>query len=203
MEAKPWRALYRLIASLPHERRRPRQQFDDRAIVLVLCWAALHHRPRAWACDAGNWPADLDRPLPSGATVSRRARTVGVQQLFERAIAAAGNLLDGPGGPPLVKAIDSKPLTVGAYSKDPEAELGRVAAKQFARGYRLHALCHGRHVRHFTLAAMDEHDAAHAPALLARLAGGGGYVVADNAYDSNDLHERAAAAGHQLIAPPR
>jgi hypothetical protein len=202
MEAKLWRPLYTLITSLPHPRRRPKEQFDDRAIVLVLCWAALNHESRVWACDPANWPADLDRPLPSDSTVCRRARRAGVGQLFERAMAAVGDLLDGPAGPPLVKVIDSKPLTVGAYSKDRQAALGRVAAKQFARGYRLHALCHGRHVRRFTIAAMDEHDATHAPPLLAALAGGG-YVVADNAYDSNPLHACAAAANHQLVSPPR
>ena len=49
---------------------------------------------------------------------------------------------------------------------------------------------------------MNDHDSVHAPALLARLEGGG-YAVADNAYDSNDLHRRAAAANHQLVAPPK
>src|SRR5689334_2390153 len=110
MEAKLWRPLYALIASLPHAPRRPKEQFDDRAVVLVLCWAALHHESRLWACDPGNWPRDLDRPLPSDSTVSRRARTAGVTQLFARAIAAAADAIDGSGGPPLVKQIDSKPL---------------------------------------------------------------------------------------------
>ena len=202
MEAKLWSALYRLILSLPHAGRRPKEQFDDRAIVLVLCWAALHQQSRLWACDPQNWPKDFDRPLPSDSTVSRRARTVGVTQLFARAIARAGSLLDGPAGPPLVKVIDSKPMTVGAYSKDRQAKKGRVADKMFARGYRLHALCHGRHVRHFTVGAMDEHDAQHAPALLGALTGGG-YVVADNAYDANGLHAQAETMNHQLVAPPR
>jgi hypothetical protein len=200
MEAKLWRALYRHVMSLAHPPRRPREQFGDRDVVLVLLRAAAYHEPVAWACDPANWPADLDRPLPSASTVSRRSNTVGVQQFWERAVAAASDLL-GP-VPPLVKAIDSKPPTVGAYSKDRHAARGRVAAGQFARGYRLHAACHGRGVRHFTVAPMDDHDAAHAPALLARLEGGG-YVVADNAYDSNALHAAAAAANHQLVSPPR
>lgn len=202
MEAKLWRPLYTLITALPHPRRRAKEQFDDRAIVLVLCWAALNHESRLWACDPDNWPADFDRPLPSDSTISRRSRRVGVPQLFARAMAAVADLLDGPAGPPIVKEIDSKPMTVGAYSKDADARRGRVANKQFARGYRLHALCHGRHVRHFAVGAMDEHDAAHAPALLGALAGGG-YVVADNAYDSNTLHADAAARNHQPVAPPR
>jgi len=202
MEAKLWRALYRHVMSLAHTPRRPREQFDDRAIVLVLLRAAACHEPVCWACDPANWPADFDRPLPSGSTVSRRAATVGVQDLWARALAAASDRLEPPAGPPLVKAVDSKPLVVGAYSKDRQAKRGHVAAGQRARGYRLHAACHGRTVRHFVLGPMDDHDSRAAPALLARLEGGG-YVVADNAYDVNALHACAAAANHQLVAPPR
>ena len=33
-----------------------------------------------------NWPAELDRPLPSQSRMSRRLRTVGVTQLLERLI---------------------------------------------------------------------------------------------------------------------
>jgi hypothetical protein len=199
MEAKLFAALYRLVFSLPHTPRRPREQFCDRWVVMVYCWSALHHRPACWACGARNWPASLDRPLISQSRLSRRLRTVGVQQLLERALAAGSDLF----GPPLlVKQIDSKPLTVGAYSKDADARRGRVAQGQFARGYRLHAICHGRNVRHFTLLPMNEHDSAAAPLLLPRLEGGG-YVLGDNAFDSNDCHALAASANHQLVSPPR
>lgn len=201
MEAKLWRAVYRHVLSLAHHRR-PREQFDDRMIVLVMLRAAAFGQPICWACRAGNWPSDFDRPLPSDSTVSRRLRTVGVQQLWERALAAVSDLLEGSAGAPLVKAIDSKPLTVGAYSKDRHAKRGHIAAGQKARGYRLHALCHGRNVRQFVIGSMDDHDSRAAPTLLGRLEGGG-YVVADNAYDANHLHARAAEANHQLVSPPR
>ena len=49
---------------------------------------------------------------------------------------------------------------------------------------------------------MSDHDSLHAPGLLRRLTGGG-YVVADNAYDSNALYLICAEMNHQLIAPPR
>jgi len=200
MEATLFRVLYRHVQSVAHPGR-PRVQFPDRAIVLVYLWSVLHDRPVSWACDRRNWPAALLAfELPSDTTMSRRLRTVGVRQLLERVLLAASDLF---GPPPLVKAIDSKPMTVGAYSKDADARRGRVGAGQMARGYRLHALTHGRVVRHWTLGAMNDHDAAHAPVLLARLEGGGGYAVADNAYDSNALHAAAAAAGHQLVAPPK
>jgi hypothetical protein len=44
---------------------------------------------------------------------------------------------------------------------------------------------------------LNTHDAAVGPRLLAKLDGGGGYVLGDNAYDSNDCHVAAASAGHQ------
>jgi hypothetical protein len=200
MEATLYRALYRFVRSVAHPRR-PRVQFPDRAIVLVYLWSVLHDRPVTWACDRRNWPGgEPPFELPSDTTMSRRLVTVGVVQLIERVLRAASDLV---GPPPLVKVVDSKPMTVGAYSKDRDAKRGRVGAGQMARGSRLHALTHGRAVRHWTLGPMNDHDSVHAPTLLARLEGGGGYVVADNAYDANALHAVAAGAGHQLVAPPR
>src|SRR5207248_7271922 len=57
-------------------------------------------------------------------------------------------------------------------------------------------------VRHWTLLPLNEHDSIGAAQLLPRLEGGG-YVLADNAYDSNANHALAAAANHQLLAPAR
>ena len=202
MEAKVFRALMRVVMSLPHTARRARQQFTDRWIILLYLWSAINDRPVSWACQEQNWPKDLlDRPLPSDATMSRRLRTVGVQQLLERLLATLSDLTATPA--PLVKTIDSKPMYVGAYSKDRDAKRGRVAARMFARGYRLHAVFHGRSVRFWTIAPMNLHDATVAPLLLQKLEGGGGYAVADNAYDTNLCHAHAAAADHQLVAPPR
>jgi hypothetical protein len=208
-EAKLYAALYHLVYATAHVARRARELYDDRWVVLVHLWGVIHDRSQSWSCDPANWPDALDRPLVSQSRLSRRLRTVGVLQLLERLQAAACDLLDAAarGGPPLVKAIDSKPLTVGAYSKDPDAKKpGRVANGQFAKGYRLHAVTHGRGaVRHWTLRPIADHDALGGADLLPRLAGdgGGGYVLADNAYDSNQLYALAAAAGHQLVAPAR
>lgn len=200
MEAKVYRAFLRLMMSLPHTRRGPRRQFDDRWIIMVYLWAVINDRPVSWTCDEQNWPDELlDRPLPSNATMSRRLRTLGVLQLLEQLLQTLSDLTPVP----LVKTLDSKPLYVGAYSKDRDAKRGRVGAGLFARGYRLHALCHGRAVRWWTLAPMNQHDAGIAPQLLKRLEGGGGYAVADNAYDTNECHAYAAGMAHQLVAPPR
>lgn len=199
MEAQLYGSLYKLVWSLAHPRQR-RTRFNDRIIVIVYLWSVLWERPVCWACDVANWGGRNAFELPSDSTMSRRLRTVAVQQLIERALAAGSDLF---GPPPLVKQIDSKPMYVGPYSKDKDARRGRVAAGQMARGYRLHTLNHGRAVRFFTLAPMNEHDSVTAPLMLRRLEGGGGYAAADNAYDTNDLHGESAAVGHQLVAPPR
>ena len=198
MEAQLYAALYRLVYSLAHYRPKGKP-INDRIIVMVYLWSVLHDRPVNWACQIKNWGAKLNFDLPSDSTMSRRLRTVGVQQLIERALSAGSDLF---GPPPLVKQMDSKPLYVGPYSKDRDAKRGYVAAGQKARGYRLHVLNHGRIVRHFTLAPMNDHDSVAAPQLIDKLEGGG-YAAADNAYDTNPLHLRTSAANHQLVAPPR
>jgi hypothetical protein len=199
-EVQLFKALYRLVYTTPHPPRRPRERYDDRSVVMVHLWGVLHDRSQSWACEAANWPQELldGRPLISQSRLSRRLRTLGVQQLLERLLSVVTTLFHTP----LAKTIDSKPLTVGAYSKDADADKGRLADGQFGRGYRLHAIMHGRVVRHWTLLPLSAHDTVGAAALLGRL-DGGGYVLADNAYDSNDNHARAAAANHQLVAPAR
>jgi hypothetical protein len=198
METQLFEALYRFALASAPPTRRPREQFNDRVIVLVYLWSVLHDRPVCWACDAVNWPKEMAWELPSDSTLSRRLRTVGVSLFIERVLAALSELFPVT----LVKAIDSKPLLVGAYSMDRDAKRGRLAKGQFGRGYRIHVVTHGRLVQKWTLGSMNDNDAIHAPGLLASMRGGG-YVVADNAYDSNDLHRWAAQANHQLVAPPR
>ncbi len=205
MEVKLWRALYALLAELSRgARRRKREQYADAWVLAVALWAVVHDRPMRWACDTANWspPVLDDRPLPSPSRLSRRLRSATLLDLLTRALSAASAAACAV-VIPMVKAVDSKPLLVGAYSRDRRADRGRLSDRCSARGYRLHALCYGRAVRHWVLAPMSVHDSVPAPELLARLEGGWGYVTADNAYDDNDLYDLAAARGHQLVAPPR
>jgi hypothetical protein len=200
MEAKVYRAVLKILLSIAHSPRGARRQFNDRWIIMVYLWSVINDRPVCWACDEQNWEKDqLDCPLPSNATMSRRLRSVGVLQLLERLLMTLTDAMPTP----LAKTVDSKPMLVGAYSKDRDAKRGRLSENQFARGYRLHALCHDRAVRFWLIASMNEHDSTIGPKLMARLEGGGGYAIADNAYDSNDCHAQASAADHQLVAPAR
>jgi hypothetical protein len=207
MRAEWYREVCRRIDQACPVRRRARQQFGDGLVLKVHFWSVGWRRPTCWACDAGNW-LDEFRPgaLPSQATMSRRLRTVGVRQALERLSLMLAERF--PGGP--VRAIDSRPLRVGSYSKDADARRGR-AAGEMARGYKIHGVLTRASADGalwpWTLAPMNVNDQVPAAALLGRLgevAGAGwGYVAGDNLLDANPVHLAAAAANRQLVAPPR
>jgi hypothetical protein len=67
--------------------------------------------------------------------MSRRLRTLGVNQLLERIMQKLTDLSPKT----IFKAIDSMPLRIGHYSNDRDAKSGRAAGAT-ARGYKLHAL---------------------------------------------------------------
>jgi hypothetical protein len=203
MEAKRYRRLCRIVDQASPHGRLSKQQFADRVIVKVFFFSTHCHEPVGWACDPAHWPAalleDLIGMLPSQPTMSRRLRTVGVLQLIERVQTMLAEVLEDD----LVKAMDSKPLKVGSYSKDRDVKRGR-AAGEMAKGYKLHAMTSGKAFKHWTLTPMNANDQVGAALLLPRLAGQGfGYVSADNGYDANSVHRLAQAVDHQLIAPPR
>jgi len=205
MEAEQYRRLCQWIDQASPHGRRKRQQFSDRVIMKVFIWSTLCDRPVVWACQECNWPPDLLEDLgmlPSQPTMSRRLQSVGVRQLTERVCVMLSERLDD-GGP--VKVIDSKPLVVGNYSKDRDARRGR-AAGGMARGYKLHAICSGKAILHWTLTSLNCNDQVGAAMLLPRLSEdrrGWGYVIADNGYDANATHLISRGVNHQLLAPPR
>lgn len=202
MKAERYRRVCRWIDQVSPHGRRGNQQFSDAAIVKVYFWSTQWDRPVSWACDEGNWPDDVrfstvGFDVPSQPTMSRRMRTVGVLQLIERVQAKLAEALGGS----LVKAIDSKPLVVGNYSKDRDARRGYAAGGK-ARGYKLHAITERKSFVLWTLSGMNAVDQTAAAALLPRLRGWG-YLGADNGYDANPLYRAASEVNHQLIAPPR
>jgi hypothetical protein len=165
--------------------------------VAVYLWAVVHDRPVSWACDPDNWPADLwSGKLPSQSTVSRRLPTTEVQRLLadvERRLVA----LSGGGW---VMLVDGKPLTVGPYSKDPDAVWGR-ARRGWAKGYKLHAVYDGGRIPlAWEIAPLNASEPEVAARLILSLRRGGGYLLGDKAYDSNPLHEAASSVGCQLVA---
>lgn len=200
MEARLWRMVYHIVRQIPHAKR-PREQYSDRIILLVLVWAAVWNRPVYWACNTTSWPAalrDLVPCLPEDSTMSRRMKTLAFLQLLERTLRCLVDLIP----PTLAKELDGMPMCVGGFSKDRDAKRGQ-AAGQMVRGYKLHLCAAGRLPKDFVLAPMNRHECVMAVDLIRRLSGEYGYAVCDNAFDTNELHEEAAKVGHQLVAPPR
>ena len=183
------------VGKLDHNRR---HQHSDRAIVQVLVWAALHDRPITWACDPGNWVRSL-RPkvLPGQSCMSRRLRTLSIQQLLERAFGHLREQL--PSG--MLKCIDAKPLPVGGCSKDSEARYGRAASCK-AKGYKLFALMDWASgaIDRWIVGGMNWSEQKAADVLLSKLPESVA-VIGDGEYDASRLHDLVAGQECALLTP--
>lgn len=201
MEGQLFLELYKVLTVLGQRQLgKHGQMYAPSVIVAVNLWATLHERPIRWACKRQNWQGLCPWPkLPSEPTMSRRLKTIPVQQLQEQLLAHFNDLL--PSG--LLKRLDARPLPVGWVSKDPEAKTG-YGAGQLTNGYKLHELkTHASgHLESWTLTPMNTHDSMAAMQLIPQLSGYG-YIGADNAYDVNRLYDLAGRQNHQLIAQPK
>jgi len=200
MERELWPVLYRAVRDVARDFSQKYVQIPGWVLVLTMLWAALHDRPVSWACDPANWKSTRLRPhrIPSGSTMSRRIDTVGIGLLWraveQRLRAASAEY------PALVAFLDGKPLPVGGASKDPDARYGR-AAGTMARGYKLHAVWAKRALPEaWEVTPMNAGEVTVAHRLLAQLHGGG-YLLADGAYDGTGLFDRAWACGYQMLTP--
>jgi Transposase DDE domain len=177
----------------------PRCTHRDSLIACVLVWAALHDRPILWSCQADHWPKQL-RPkvLPTQSCMSRRLKSVGVQQLLERAFGSLRDQL--PSG--LLKFIDAKPLPVGGCSKDLDALYGRAAGTK-AKGYKLYsiidAVCGA--VDQWLVGPMNWSEQKAALILLEREIGPA-VIIGDGEYDTTPLYDLAASRDLGFLAPP-
>jgi hypothetical protein len=193
MERELWDQLYVIVVRV--DNLWTNGFFRAGEIVLVFLWAVVHDRPTSWACQRCNWGGQAPPLLPSQSTMSRRLRTQKVQEL----LAAIEPQLGGDPRRWWLQRIDSKPLPIGHYSKDPDAKLG-YATRNLMRGYKLHAIWGGSPLPSaWRIEPMNVGDAVAARILVARLPGEG-YLVGDCQYDSNPLHA-ASSPRHQLIAP--
>jgi len=195
MERELWKQLYLVVVRLDNGWTNGFYRASE--IVVVFLWAVVHDRPTRWACDPRNWGPDAPAVLPSQSTMSRRLRTAPIRKLLDDVEA----LLGGSPRRWWLHWMDSKPLVVGSYSKDPDARYGR-AAKGFARGYKLHTYWGGGPLPSiWRLEPMNVGDSV-AAKKLARHLPGEGYLVGDSQYDSNPLYA-TAAPGHQVVAPQK
>lgn len=201
MERECWSELSQAICEVAARwRESARFTHPIALIVRVHLWSVLHDRPTCWACEADHWDART-RPaaLPKQSTMSRRKRS----KAFERFIHAVGARLAGKPSLALLKRIDGKPLPVAAHSKDRDARWGRGAG-QDAKGYKLHVIWSDRPMpEQWALTPLNGCEKRMARRMVKRLGGGGGYLLADAYYDDSVLHDVAAAANHQLVAPRR
>lgn len=94
--------------------------------------------------------------------------------------------------------IDGKPLTIGGFSKDPDARRG-YAPGGFAKGYKLHAIYGGFPLPvAWEVAPLNTSEPVVGVRLVARKTCPG-YLLGDKNYDSNPLHRAATACGTQLV----
>jgi hypothetical protein len=194
MERELWKILYALVVRL--DKGQTKAVFCDSVIVGVFFWAVMHDRPISWACDARNWPRGPFPRLPSQSTMSRRLRSIEVQQLMN----ALEHDLTRRNSSSLVKVVDAKPLPVSWYSKDPEAKRGHGAGSP-AKGYKLFAIWGSAPLPlAWRVAPMNSSESRMAQRMIPEVPQGG-YLLGDSQYDTNPLHQVAREHGHQLVAP--
>ncbi len=194
MERELYRDVCQVLKALPPTVNR-RFAYDDKCILEVYLWAVIHDRPTYWACKADNWPIHLRRrPRPSQSQMSRRLRTVAVQQLLARLYAALRDQLPRS----LLKFVDGKPLPVGGCSKDRDAKFGHGAGTVL-RGYKLVCLVdESGAIDDWRLGPMNICE--HHQAVLLLPAAKGSCLLGDAEYDKNHLYYAAAEQQVQLIA---
>ena len=199
MDRELWLALYQFVA---HSQVQGKGWlYSTEEIVMVYFWSVVHDRPMYWAVDKRNWPDDL-RPamLPSQSNLSRRMRGPDVVEMMTEIENQFSAMIGAEQR--LIRIIDGKPLDVSNVSKDADAGYGRAAGGKH-KGYKMHVVhAGGPTPLAWGLAAMNVSEKKMAAALIPTLPGEG-YLLGDGEYDTNNLHDAAHQAGHQLVAPKR
>jgi len=199
MEGELWGRVYALLKRLGKGKGVMRGRFLDVDVAAAYLWSVLHDRPVAWACQRRNWPRrGAMRRLPSPSTMSRRLRTVAVQDLLRRIEPAL--LAQGRAG--WCRFIDGKPLPVSGHSEAQGVGYGRAASTK-ARGYKFHGVFEpGRGFVAWRIKPMNVNESKVAHELIGDLSPGG-YLVGDNQFDQNPVYETAGGRSIQLVAPRR
>lgn len=197
MERELWPLLSHLLGKLCSSPARGLYGDDD--ILRCYFWSVLRNHPVSWCCRPEEWSPELrPRVLPSQSTLSKRLRTLGVQQLMS---ALEQHLLSLTMVASLwVRMIDAKALPVGGSSKDRDAAWGRGSGS-IQRGYKFYAVWGaGPLPIAWGLAPLNVSEQRMAQAMIPTLPGEG-YLLGDKYYDNNKLFDLAGKAGYQLITP--
>lgn len=202
MDGELWQGCLRWLRRVERQCvRTPNVQYTDRRILEVFFWAVMHDRPISWACGKSHWPAHRRRQtLPSPATMTRRLRSAPVIWMLRLMLILLRQAAEGC----WTLQLDGLPLPVGGCSKDPDTKAGRSSCG-IARGYKLVALTAGDTAISWRIGPMNLCEPKVAQHLLNEAASLGftGYVLADKAYDTNDLHAAADQFGFVLRVPRR
>lgn len=206
MERELWRVVAAAIRKVP--RTSPRGAvYDNRCVLAVLFWAALHNQSILWASRRRHWPMQARRRrLPHQSTLSRRLRDPALLTDLAMVLRIIHSRWGGVAGG--YALVDGKPLHVSHFSNDRDARCG-WGAGGCAKGYKLHALIDSLdHPLAWRVEPMNAAECMIAAELLgeAKASGvptPGMTVIGDASYDSNPLHAAAERAGVRLIAPRR
>lgn len=201
MDGELLRQLYHELFHRANLKANPRCEFDHAVILWIHFIAVLHDRSHRWAYDARHWPLWARRiKRPSYSQLMRRLKSQAIQEQVDLLNLRFRNRL--PNDPD--KAVDGKPLVVGAYSKDRDAKIGRLSNKLWGRGYKLHAIIDKQGaIDGFKVTALNVGEATIARELVADLDLDGALLRADSNYDSSKLYQAVADGGGRLIAPRR
>lgn len=200
MERELWPSLYHVVRRVGRQVKQKGVTYQPWLVALVILWAALHDRPRHWACDVHHWSTTSYRPvqLPSASVISRRADSVAMG-IFWRLLEVA---LRGSDVGHLMSIVDGKPLFVGGFTKDPDARRG-YGAGVIGKGYKLHVIWSQRVLPEaWDVTPLNRAENIVAGELLKQTSGGG-YLLTDGNYDTNPLHDQAGRQGYQLVAKNR
>lgn len=183
----------------------PRCTYPDALIVLIYFLAVLRDRSPHWAIcpqrPKSNWPLWMRRlPCPSYGQFCRRLQSFPVQRLIALLFLEFRNQLPHSAQ----KYCDGKPLTVGGFSKDPDARAGRLPGDGWGKGYKVHLLAdQSGAVEAFALTGLDAGEATVMRQVVPGVDLSGSVLRADSNYDSNALYAAVARGGGRLIAPRR
>jgi transposase len=202
MDSQLLRQLYQDLIVNGKSQRPWRCTYDDNLILFIHAFGVLQNASMRWAHDRRNWPLWMRR-LPSisySEFMRRLARPAVQQQLAELNDQFRAQLPRSR-----EKCVDGKPLTVGVYSKDPEAKVGLVAEGFWGRGYKLHAIVDAQGaVDAFCLTPLNAGEGPVARhTMLPQVDCRGVTLRGDANYDSNELYAAVAARGGRFIAPRR
>ena len=175
--------------------------YSDATILWIYFVGVVNDRSMRWAHDSRNWPLWARRlERPSYSQLMRRLGRPSIREdidaLNRSVIASLPKSTD--------KTIDGKPMTVGIYSKDPDARFGKVSKTMWGRGYKLHAIGnkHGV-IEAFIVTGLNAGESTIARSLVRLTDMRDAILRGDSNYDSSPTYAAVAEQGGRLIAPRR